>query len=200
MIGDQQRRLLLDMFENLPGVGFLVLSRATDDLRLTGWVGTILAAAVCISYVKKLVLPHPILLGINLFMVAITPLIEILFFSGHRSTANTLIGNIDSLVLGSVFVTGLLLTLTTRNGFLTYAANSAKQMRMHSAALLGVCAIGVFWSLIAGGNNLITLAIPLMLLFGLQQLLRAGVKDRQSRDAAILACHAPQSSLTETAI
>ena len=38
MPGNNQKRLLLEMFENLPGVSFMVLFRTTGDLQLAGWV------------------------------------------------------------------------------------------------------------------------------------------------------------------
>ncbi|WP_170331602.1 hypothetical protein [Ruegeria arenilitoris] len=176
-------------------MSFLVLSRATDDLRVTGWVGTVLAAVVCVAYLKKLMSPHPILLGINLFMVAITPLIEVLFLAGNSHAAGMMIANIDSLVLGSVFATGLYLTLFSRNGFLTYKPENAQQARRHAAVLLTISAAGIAWSLLAGGNHLVTLALPLMLLFGLLQLLRAGAADRQSNSGAalVVAQHPPAS-------
>jgi hypothetical protein len=197
MIGTQQKQLLLDILENLPGLSFLVLSRATDDLRMTGWIGTLLAALVCLAYLRKLMRPHPILLGINLFMVAITPLIEGLFLVGHGNIADTMIGNIDSLVLGSVFATGLCLTFFSPRGFLSYEPETVPQMRKHSAVLLTVSAASFVWSLLAGGNHLVTLAVPLMVLFGLLQLLRAGAMDRQSSSGTVLVV-ASQSPTSDT--
>ncbi len=200
MLGDHQKRLLLGTFENLPGLGFLVLSRATGDLRLAGWIGTVLAAAACCAYAKRIMPPHPVLLGINLFMVAITPLIELLHLSGNGAEANALIGNLDSLVLGSIFVTGVVLTLIGKNGFLVHQADTPRQMRIYSAALLAVCATGIVWSLIMGDNHLVSLVVPLSLLFGLQQYLSAGASDRQSRGSAILAAPAITEPSTDTAI
>ncbi|CAD0183606.1 hypothetical protein RUESEDTHA_00479 [Ruegeria sp. THAF57] len=198
MLGEHQKRLLQDMFENLPGISFLILSRATDDLRLAGWVGTVLATLVCLAYVKRVLRAHPILLGINIFMVVITPLIEILVLSGSRNSADLLIGNIDSLVLGSVFVTGVVLTLFTAKGFLTYDAKSAKQMRIHSTAMLTLCVAGIVWSAAMGQNYLITLAVPLMVLFGCQRFLRAGATDRQSRGGVLLGGTIPIDPPAET--
>ncbi|CUH50239.1 hypothetical protein [Ruegeria atlantica] len=197
MPSETQKRLLLEMFENLPGVVFMLLFRATDDMRLAGWIGTVLAASVCVTYVRKTLRPQPILLGINLFMVAITPLIECLILLGYRDTATILTGNIATLVLMSVFLTGVVLTLFRTNGFLNYQTNGTKQRNTHSAVLLFVCTIGVVWSRFAGDNYLVSLGIPLMVLFGVHQLLRAGITDQQARNGAILACAAPQGSVSD---
>ncbi|WP_170466272.1 hypothetical protein [Ruegeria arenilitoris] len=200
MPGKNQRQLLLEMFENLPGISFMVLFRTTDDLQLAGWVGTALAAAVYVAFARRVLRPQPILLGINLFMIAITPLIEGLILSGHRTAATLLIGNIATLVLMSVFVVGLLLTAFAQNGFLNYQPNSTKQKRAHSAVLLMVCALGIVWSLVAGDNYLVSLAAPLMVLFGTHQLLRAGATDQQSRSGAVLVCAPQHPSVSEASI
>ena len=187
MAGDQPKRFLTGMFENLPGLSFLILSRASDDLRLVGWIGTILAATVCVAYMRQVVKPHPVLLGINIFMVVITPLIELLHIGNNAAAAQLLLENIDSLVLGSILVTGLALTLFTRRGFLTYRSESTAKMRAHSASLLAVCAMGMVWSLYAGDNHLLSLVLPLSLLFGLQQYLSAGAADKQMRHDVFIA-------------
>ena len=190
MLGHQQKRFLTGVLENLPGLSFLILSRAGDDLRLAGWAGTVLAATVCFAYVRRILHPHPVLLGINVFMVAITPLIELLHLWNNAPVAMLLLGNLDTLVLGSVFLTGLMLTAFTRNGFLAHPAETKKKTRIHSAFMLTVCAAGVAWSLAAGDNHLLSLVLPLSLLFGMQQFLTAGASDRQSRHDAVLAATA----------
>lgn len=200
MPGTIQKRLLLEMFENLPGIAFMLLFRATDDLQLAGWVGTVLAASVCVTYVRNTLRPQPILLGINVFMVAITPVIEGLIMLGYRNAATLLTENIATLVLISVFVTGAILTRFRTDGFLNYQTSGTKQKRAHSAVLLFVCAIAIVWSLLAGDNYLISLGIPLMVLFGVHQLLRAGTTDQQARNGAILACTSSQSSVSEASI
>ncbi|WP_170409422.1 hypothetical protein [Ruegeria atlantica] len=200
MPDDTQKRLLLEMFENLPGVAFMLLFRATDDLRLAGWVGTVLATLVCVTYVRKKLRPQPILLGINVFMVTITPLIECLILLGYRDTATVLTGNIATLVLMSVFVTGVILTVFRPNGFLNYQTSGTKQKYAHSAVLLLVCALGIVWSRLAGDNYLVSLGVPLMVLFGMHQLLRAGTTDQQARSGVILAAASPQGSAPEASI
>ncbi|WP_377190023.1 hypothetical protein [Ruegeria meonggei] len=187
MAGDQQKRFLTGVLEYLPGLSFLILSRASDDLRLAGWIGTFLAATVCVAYARKVMKPHPVLLGINIFMIVITPLIELLHIGNNATVAQYLLKNIDSLVLASIFVTGLALTLLTQRGFLTHHSESTAKMRAHSACLLTVCSVGVVWSLFAGDNHLLSLVLPLSLLFGLQQYLTAGATDRQARHDVVLA-------------
>lgn len=142
MAGANQKRLLLEMFENLPGLTFMILLRTTADLRLAGWLGTVLAAMVCVAYAPKSLRPQPILLGINIFMVVVTPLIECLVYAGHGSIASVLIGNIPTLVLISVFTTGLVFTVFTKNGFLNYPTDSQREKCKHSAVLLGICVLG----------------------------------------------------------
>ncbi|WP_152563290.1 hypothetical protein [Ruegeria halocynthiae] len=186
MLSDQQKQFLTGFFENLPGLSYLVLYRVSHDLRLAGWIGTALAAMVCIAYVKRLLRPHPVLLGINVFMVAITPLIELLHLSGNASVAKLMLGNLDTLILGSVFATGLILTVFTSEGFLAHRAESLKKMRIQSGYLLSACAAGITWSLAVGDNHLVSLALPLSLIFGLRQFLIAGATDRQSRHDALL--------------
>ena len=50
-------------------------------------------------------------------MVAITPAIEGLFFLDHRDAATILVDHIPSLVLFSVFGTGLVLTFSYQTAF-----------------------------------------------------------------------------------
>lgn len=182
MAADQQRQFLHGTIENLPGLSFLLLSQASDDLRLAGWVGTVLAVFVCAAYARRIIQPHPILLGINLFMVAITPLIEGLYRVNKPGLADLLVRNIDTLVLGAILATGLLLTLFTRNGFLPYPMKDPKQVKIQSWTLLSVCAIGTYWSQVIGNERLISLVLPLSLLFGLQHYFRARETDKQSSD------------------
>ncbi|WP_170769192.1 hypothetical protein [Ruegeria lacuscaerulensis] len=198
MLGEHQKRLLLEIFENLPGISFLILARALEDQRLAGWVGAILAVCVCGLYARKILRPQPILLGINLFMVVITPLIELLALSGYRGAANVLIGNIDTLVLTSIFLIGVFLTCFSTKGFLTYETQCRKKTHLHSGLLLALCAVGIVWSLIVGQNDLISLVLPLMLLFEAQRFLRAAASDQQSHSHALLAGTVPLDTTAET--
>ncbi|MBO9446540.1 hypothetical protein [Ruegeria sp. R14_0] len=195
-----QKRLLLEMFENLPGVGFMLLLRATDDQQLAGWVGTALAFGVCVLYARNILRPQPILLGINLFMVVITPLIQGLVHFGDRTAATLLIDNIPTLVLLSVFVVGLVLTAFAPNGFLNYQPDNAKQKRAHCAVLLTLCAGGILWTLWAGDNYLVSLGAPLMVLFGVHQLLRAGTTDQRTHNGVVLAGASQPGATSEAAI
>ncbi|MEX0316870.1 MAG: hypothetical protein AB3N21_02900 [Ruegeria sp.] len=199
MPGTQQKRLLLGIFENLPGLSFLILSQASGDLRLAGWIGAVLAGFVCATYIKHILDPHPILLGINVFTVGITPLIEGLFLLDMPHQAQWLVQNVDTAVLSSVFLIGLALTLFAPNGFLACRTETRRQTLIYSAVLLAASGTGIIWSAFVDASPLLSLAMPLSLLFGLRQYLCAGLSDRQSLNSGLTAlpgATAPSADLT----
>lgn len=194
----QQRQFLLGLAENLPGLSFLLLLRVHGDLRLAGWVGAILAGCVCFAYAKRVIRPDSILVGINLFMAAITPLIELLYQSGYPDQAQFLVRNIDTLVLCSVLMSGLVLTLWTKTGFLSHPSKNPKQTQLYSGIMLAVCTVCALWSSAFEGDRLISLALPLSLLFGVRHYLRARAADKRPHAGAAIAAPATGHSTDST--
>lgn len=54
-----QKRHLVILVENVPTIAFLVTLYSAGDLRVAGWVGTILAALVLGLFVMRRIRPTP---------------------------------------------------------------------------------------------------------------------------------------------
>ncbi|MGR3760053.1 hypothetical protein ACUXV3_07945 [Roseobacteraceae bacterium NS-SX3] len=164
--------LLSRVAENLPSITFLALIQLEAGLRAAGWAGSAAAALVLSGFTWRGIRFHPVLLGINLYMLAITPLIEGLYRAGFPGAGQFMISHVQTGVLLSVLACGVGLTAFARGGFAGNAEAPASTVRRHSALLLGICAAGVAWSLYFSGSRLLGIALPLMVLFAAQQVLR----------------------------
>ncbi len=180
MLGMNQRKLLLGFLENAPTLGFLAAWQLTGDLETGGWVGVALAFAVLVGFRVKGIAYHPILLGINVYLLVITPVIKTLFWLGAWDAGQALVEYAQPAVVAAVFVVGSVLTLFSATGFIGIVCETRAKTRRLSAYLLAASAAAVVWAFGYDGSRLITIALPLGSLFALRQFLIAGLnqKDR----------------------
>lgn len=178
MPAPNQKRLLFGLLENAPSIAFLALLQADAGLRLTGWVSTGLAAVVFACYAGRRLAPHPILLGINLYMLAITPVIETLYLAGAGRIGAALIDHAQSGVFIAVLATGAAQAAFAQTGFVGAPLPDPGRRRRSDAVMLGACAVAVAWSMTAPGGRIVAIALPFLMLFGLRQWLLARDSDR----------------------
>lgn len=176
----RQKEWLTGAIESAPPVAFLALWQSQAGLEAAGWTGAALAAAVLIGFRHYRVPYNPILLGVNTHLLLATPVIVALFRLGAPDLGRTLVGYSHRGVLVTVFLVGCALTLVSQRGFLGLSGLPAAKRQACSAILLAASAATILWSFVfaAGSNTLLTIAVPLMALFGLRRFLIARWHDR----------------------
>ncbi|WP_330563311.1 hypothetical protein [Roseibium sp. FZY0029] len=90
MANARQQQLLLDLFESLPSIVFILLWRQTSNLELAGWTGCGFAAFVLAGLVLLKARIHPVLIGINLHILLVTPVLVGFYRFGDRALAEFL--------------------------------------------------------------------------------------------------------------
>jgi hypothetical protein len=186
MANSHQKQLLLDLFESLPSIVFIVLWRQTGDLELAGWSGCGLAVFVLAGFVLVKVPMHPVLLGINLQILLVTPLLVGLYRFGDGTLAAFLTGYSYSAVLLTVTLTGAVLTLFSRGGFAGVPDLPRSTQYRLSVLMLAVSLAGTVWAFQAPENSILPVIVTLTLLIAGRRFLLARVSDRSS-NAGVLA-------------
>ncbi|MFO7483524.1 hypothetical protein [Oceanibaculum nanhaiense] len=187
MAGSQQKSWLTDTLESLPSIVFLVAWRGGGDIAFAGWLGAASALALLLGFRFYRMPFNPILLGINLHLAAITPLIVASFHLGVTDLARLLLRSSESGVLISVFLTGCLLTLFSGRGFVGDATMPRRLRLQFSASLLAVTAALIPWSFAHAGQTLVSLAVPFMILFALRRFLIARWHDKAGGNSSAFA-------------
>lgn len=187
MAGSQQKGWLTDTLESLPSIVFLVAWRGGGDIAFAGWLGSASALALLLGFRFYRMPYNPILLGINLHLVAITPLIVASFHLGATDLGRLLLRSSESGVLVSVLLTGCLLTLFSSRGFVGNDAMPRHPRLKFSAILLAATAILIPWSFAHAGQTLVSLAVPFMVLFALRRFLIARWQDKAGGGSSALA-------------
>ncbi|MDT0684241.1 hypothetical protein RM543_16270 [Roseicyclus sp. F158] len=164
---------LRPLFENAPSLAFFALLRQTGDLRVAGWCGALLAAIVSAAYLSRRLRPHPIILGINLYLALITPLAEGMLLLGRDALADSLVAQSQSLVLVAIFGAGLVLTLRKGGGFVGVPGPDARRASM---ILLAVSLAGIVWTFTVEATRFVETGLPILALFATRHALiaRAG--------------------------
>lgn len=178
MSAQNQKKYLISLFENAPSFTFLVLAHFSDGLRLAGWTSAVLAAIVLGFIIWRRTMPHPILLGLNIFMLLAAPVIESIYHFGSKNLAEFLISHIQVGVMLSVFFVGISFTFFLPCGFLGINGLTNRQNRKLSSLMLAINAGAVIWTIVFEGEQLLAIGIPLAVLFGVRQFLLARVADR----------------------
>lgn len=168
-----QRELLTEILESTPSLAFLALWRSSVDLETAGWVGAALAASVLIGFRALKMRFNPILLGINIHLLIVTPLIVAVFHLGVPGVGEILIDYSHNGVLITIFLTGCALTLLAREGFLGFEGLSRSSVTIYSVILLVASLAAVAWTFSYSGGAIVGIALPIMALFGLRRLLIA---------------------------
>ena len=183
----RQKQWFTDLLESVPSITFIVLWRQGGDLELAGWVGSGLALGVFTAFVWLRVHMHPVLLGVNLHILVVTPLIVGLFRFGNADLAKTLVAYSHGGVLLTVLATGLALSCFSRNGFAGFPDLPLRQQRRISALMLFVSILGAGWALATPENSLVPVVVTLTLLIGGRRFLLARWMDRANgKDTAMM--------------
>lgn len=193
MQSSEQREWLTGALESAPSVAFVALWQSQVGLEAAGWSGAALAAVVLVGFRLYRVPYSPILLGINTHLLLATPAIVALFRLGAPDLGRILAGHAYRGVLVTVFAVGLALTLLSERGFLGVSGLPVAKRRVYSAILLAASAATIVWSfgLASRGSTLVTIAVPLMALFGLRRFLIARWRDRSQDAAGLMAGAGP---------
>ncbi|NGO54082.1 hypothetical protein [Allomesorhizobium camelthorni] len=186
MSGSRQREWLTDILESAPSIIFLVLWRSDVDMEMAGWLGVGLAAIVLIGFRLSRVHFNPILLGINVHLLIITPLIVTVSQMGALDLARALTAASERGVLVTVFIVGCALTAFSRRGFIGTDDLPDSSRWGYSLILLVASAAAIIWAFTYTGNTLLAIAVPMMGLFGLRRLLVARWLDRSIGPIAAL--------------
>lgn len=174
-----QKDMMFGVIENIPTISFFALLHLTGDPRIAGWCGSLLAAIVVALYVRNKLKPHSILLGINLYILASTPAIDLLISLDQFWLAEAMIAGAQSGVLIAIFVIGCVLTVTSKSGFVGAPMETRKPVLLYSGILLLVSLMAIIWSLSIDGTRMLEIGIPLIALFGTRQFLYARLADQQ---------------------
>lgn len=166
------------LLEMAPSFGFLAILRVGNDAQTAGWVGTALAAAVLMTFGLRNKRFNPILLGINIHLLVITPLIVMVFYAGALEAGRTLVAYAHQAVLVTIFATGLVLTLGFRDGFLAHEGLSRRSAMVASTILLAASLGAIVWTFASAQGVVIGIALPIMALFALRRLLLARWQSR----------------------
>jgi hypothetical protein len=180
MSESRQREWLTDILESAPSIVFLALWRTGFDMESTGWIGVGLAALVLIAFRHLRIAYNPILLGINVHLIVITPLIVTTYRLGATEFADTLVAYSERGVLVTVFIVGCALAAFSRRGFVGIRDLPTSSRWAYSSVLLALSAAAIFWAFTYTGSTLLAIALPLMVLFGVRRLLIARWLDKSN--------------------
>ena len=178
MAGPNQNRILLMFAENAPTIAFLFTLQITGELRIAGWVGAVASALTFAAFYRFGLSFHPILLAVNLYLLLVTPVIETVYLLELQALGKIMVANTQVGVLLSIFIVGSFLTVFSQKGFIGVACDPHSRTLRLSLILLAASAAAVVWSAVNEGNRVMAIALPLAALFGLRELLLAGLKDR----------------------
>lgn len=179
---DNKREWYADVVESIPSIVFLTLWRSGWDLEQAGWVGSA-SALMTLAVFRYLRWPYtPILLGINIHILVITPLIVSLFKLGAEQLGSNLISLSYNGVLITVFLVGLALTIFSKQGFIGVSGLPPIERRINSIMLLSASAVTILWAffLTKSTSAFVSVAIPLIALFIIRRLMIAQLKKRHS--------------------
>lgn len=168
-----QGQWLTDISESVPSFAFLALLRSNVDLQTAGWIGLALAGAILLIFPLCKVRFNPILLGINVHLLLVTPVIVAVFHLGASEFGAMLTHHSYHGVLLTIFVVGLGLTLFSREGFIGQGGLSHSTNRKYSAILLIASLFAIAWSFLYSHGPLLGVALPTIALFALRRLLIA---------------------------
>ncbi|MEM8787225.1 MAG: hypothetical protein AAGE76_03100 [Pseudomonadota bacterium] len=170
--------------ETAPSLVFFALWRGLNDVVLAGWVA---AAALAFGWlIWRRRVPDTIILGINLHFLLTPPVIASVFAMGLPGLAAAMAAYAAPTVPAAVALTGLGLTMFTKGGFLGAGKSGGRSTSWLLAVIAG---LGAVWGRVHAGNHLISVGLPLGLVFAA----RAGL--RGSGFGAIML--APATSGTE---
>lgn len=179
----QQRLLLQDLFESLPSLVFILIWRQSGDLEIAGWSSALIAGIVFLIFGLCKFRMSPIMLGVNCHILLATPLIVGIFRLGFFELGTVLAAYAHSGVLLTVLLSGFLLSLFSRGGFIGDMKVSRACRRRYSGILLSLCAAGAIWALFTPESSLIPVIVTLTVLIGVRRFLLARHADSSNLPA-----------------
>lgn len=159
--------------EYAPSAAFFASYLLTDDLRIAGWAGAGCALLTCFTYARRTVSPHSLFLGINLYLLIITPFIEGLYAANFAVLASIVSAFARPLVFLSIFLTGSILSLRASSGFLLVPQVDARAVKSTNTLMLIASGTAAVWALVYDHNTALQLAVPMTLLFALHRTLKS---------------------------
>lgn len=181
-----QQQWLQDILEGLPSVAFLLVWRQSGDLELAGWCGALLALISFVLFFAARSRMNPVLLGINLHLLIVTPLIVGTYRLGFADLGAFLAAYAHSAVLVSVFLAGVFLTIFSERGFIGSKGLPPKRNRRYSFAMLAVSALGMIWALSQPDSSLVPVVVTLTALIAGRRFVLARQADNSSSALAPL--------------
>jgi len=187
----EQTELMLGVLENAPTIVFLGLWRTGAGLEAAAWSACAAAAAVLVLF-RLLGRPYDtIVLGINISFLAMAPLIVGSFAIGQPDVARGLLGLAETATVATVFLTGTVLTLFARRGFIGAEGLSKAESRRYSLILLALAGGAVAWSAAHTGQQWLSIVLPLIVLFTARRFMLARIADRGPDSPAMAAAVLP---------
>lgn len=159
------------MAENMPSIVFLAMLRLGADMANSAWCATILAWAVLFWLWRSARQSDTILLGVNIHFALAAPVIHGVYALGYATVAGHMLDFSGVAVIGAVFVTGLVLNRVSESGFIGQGYRDASGKR--SGVLLLVAGLALLWSLAFMGHQLVSVGLPLLVLFATRRVLMA---------------------------
>ncbi|WP_299425506.1 hypothetical protein [uncultured Shimia sp.] len=160
--------------EYAPSLAFLAVSLTTDSLRSAGWSGAGLALITCCLYAKRILSPHSLFLGINLYLLSITPTIEALYALDLEAAGAVLNTYAQPLLFLSILTTGCILAVVSKTGFLNIPhVNDSQSTKQSNRILIGVSTAATVWALSFDSNRFLQMSLPMILLFATHRALAA---------------------------
>lgn len=166
--------------EYAPSLAFLLVYLLTENMRLAGWTGTGFALMTCITYARGSLSPHSIFLGINIYMLCITPLIEALYALDLNAAGATLNAHAQPLLFVSILVTGCILATVSKSGFLNIPQASGETIKRDNRTMIGVSTAATVWALSFDSSRLLQMSLPMILLFATHRALAARVTQKST--------------------
>ncbi len=183
----RQRALFYEIVESVPGIAFVALWRSDVPIEISGTVGTLLAAAALIFLKARGQRFSPIVLGINLHLLLLAPGYVLAVYGGFPFLGDMLASAEEAGVLVAIFLVGRGYTAFSKGGFIGAEWLELQDRRMYSAGLLVLAGAAIPWSFAYLGNALVSIALPLMVLFGVRRFLLARAADRNGNSGSGLA-------------
>lgn len=179
-----QREWMSNILEASPAIVFTLLWRSAFDLQSAGWIAACLAATQLVAFRHFRLRHDPIMLGINIHLLLITPFIMGSYWAGLRGLGDVLSVHSYHGVLVTVFVVGVLLTCFSKRRFIGIDLPQSNWIKQ-SLFLLAATGIAIVWSFANSGDALLSVVLPLIVLFGLRRLLVARAYDRNGTATSI---------------
>lgn len=189
-----QKRWVGDLVEAAPSIVFLALLRTDLYIEVSGWIGAALSAMLLGSFHHFRIAHNPVMLGINVHLLVVTPLIVGMSQLGARDLSELLLRHSYRGVLVSIFFVGCALTLFSPRGFIGVSPRLKTGQRKYSGIMLAASALAAAWALSYSGGAFLAVSAPIIVLFGLRRLLLAHGRDRPKLPSSVVGDSTPTTA------